>query len=425
MWKRPLQVISLLSLMVSSADALTLEETLQSAFQKNETVAQSRQQVVQVEEQISQAKGLVYPSLSLEGSHLIQPKPSDPVAAQFFPERQTTVNFALVQPLFRGGREFAAIRQRNNLLEAQKQAQTQNLIKVYVDVSSAYLDVLAAEQDLKNLNEQREIYADRVKKLQTRSRRGESSATEVLTAQSTAAALDAEAQLVQSRLTSARENLAVLSGVPVDAPLVDKQGETTDIKLRPLEDYLARIEESPEVKSVKEQLEASDEEVSIAKGGHWPTADLLGNYYLERPDGFTKDLKWDIQFKVSIPLFEGGLRSAQVREAVSKKSVADLELARLRRSKEAEMRSLYQNVRLRADQLSALKKSAELAEKNYKTVLRDSHYGLSRNIDVQMALTDYRSIRRTYDQTRFQARLDLIKLESSALYLPAVVTKEM
>lgn len=408
------------------APAATLDQALESAFRKNERIEQGRQQVTQVEEQISQAKALVYPSLTLEGTHLIQPELDDPVAAQFFPEHQTTVYLALSQPLFRGFREFAAIRQRNDLLEAQKQARVADLVKVYVDVAAAYLDVLATEQDLKNLNEQRDIYGDRVKKLQARSRRGESSSTEVLTAQSTAASLDAEVQLVQARLRGAREAFNVQTGLATDTQLEELfKADDSLPPMRPLEDYLARMEESPDIRSLKEQVNASTEEVSIAKGGHWPSADLTGNYYLHRPDGLTRDLKWDVQFKVSIPIFEGGLRQAQVREAASRQSTAELELNRLRRAKEADIRTLYENLRMRGDQLAALKKSAELAERNYKVVLRESQLGLSRNIDVQMALTDYRMVRRSYDQARYQARLDLIRLESAALYLPPVVANEL
>lgn len=435
------------------ASAVTVDEALTSAFRKNESIEQGRQQVRQVEEQISQAKGLVYPKLSLEGTHLIQPELDDPVAASFFPEEQTTVSVQLNQPLFRGGREFAAIRQRKNILEAQKQARVSSLLQVYVGVTASYLNVLSLEQDLKNLNEQRDIYATRVKQLQGRANRGESSSSEVLTAQSTSASLDAEVQLVQSQLVTARENFAVLTGLAADTVLNDKvadagalaESSSADVSkpaakntakaepanevpvftLKPLNEYLARIEENPEIKSIKEQVEASDEEVSIAKGGHWPTADLTGNYYLQRPDGITKDLKWDVQFKVSFPLFEGGLRNAQVREAASKKSVADLELARLRRAKEAEIRGLYENLRMRNDQLAALKKSAELSERNYKVVLRDSRFGLTRSVDVQMALTEYRTIRRAYDQARFQARLDLVKLDAATLNLPPVVMKEI
>ncbi|MBX2995264.1 MAG: TolC family protein [Bdellovibrionaceae bacterium] len=407
-----------------TVQAASLDQAVQSALQKNETVAQSREQLRRSEEQISQARSAIFPNLSLNASYLIQPKPSDPIAAEFFPEQQRTANFTLTQPLFRGFREFAALRQRKNLYSAQEQARLGQLIKLYQEIAASFLDVLALEQDLRNLEGQKTIYAQRVKDLQARTRRGESSTTEALTAQSTAAALDAETQMVQSRLRTARENMSFLTGLPVDEALTDTDDMAT-FTLRPLSEYLARIDERPDVKALKENARAADEEVSIARGGHWPSADVVGNYYLVRPEGFMEDLKWDVTFKFSLPLFEGGLRQSQVREAASKRGESELELARIRRQTEAEIKSLHESLRIRADQLKALKLASDLSEKNYQVLLRDSRRGLTRSIDVQLGLTEYRVARRTFDQARYQARLDRIKLETAAAILPSALTKEM
>ncbi|HEX4923113.1 MAG TPA: TolC family protein [Bdellovibrionales bacterium] len=413
----------LILLFTVNARAVTIDEAFKSALSKNESVGQSREQVVQAEERLDQARGAILPSLSLNATHLIQPKPSDPIAAQFFPETQTTVNVSATQPLFRGFREFAALRQRENMVGAEKQTRAGALVSLYERVAAAHVDVLALEQDLKNLEEQRTITGQRVKDLQARTRRGESSATEALTAQSTEAAVEAEIKMVEARLKSAREHFSYLTGLPVDARLTDVEPKRTQAKK--IDEYLARVDERPDVKAAKERVSAAEEEVSIARGGHWPSLDVVGNYYLKRPEGFLSDLKWDVQFRFTLPLFEGGTRVSQTQEASSRNREAELELSRLRRQAAADIRSLYESHHARVGQLEALKRSAELAEKNYQTLQRDFRRGLARSIDVQLGLTEYRVMRRTYDSARYQARLDVIRLESAAAILPNAIAKEL
>ncbi len=130
------------------------------------------------------------------------------------------------------------------------------------------------------------------------------------------------------------------------------------------------------------------------------------------------------QLKLKVPLFEGGTTQAKVREAAAKRMEADLILARLRRQAEQEVRSYYENFQSRLKQVEALKTSASLSEKNYITIQRDYRRGLTRNIDVQMALTDYRVAARTLDQARFAAQLDLIRLQIAAAELAAPEMKE-
>lgn len=402
--------------------AISLDQAVESALKKNESVDQSLYQLRQAEEIVRQTKGAILPSLTLNGTHLIQPKVSDPVAAQFFPETQTTANLTLTQPIFRGLREFAALRRQKNLLSAQEQTHLTQMTDLYQKVAESYMQVLSLEQDLRNLEAQSKIYQVRIRDLQGRARRGESSTTETLTAQSTAAALDAELQIQNAKLRSARENFALLTGLPKETPLdeIDELDSMTPPK--PLETYLARVDERPDVKNLKERSEAANEDVSIAKGAHWPTADFTGNYYLVRPDGYTKDMKWDVQFKVTLPLYEGGLRQSQVREANLKLGENNMALNQLRRQSEAEIRSLHEAVRIRSEQLKALKLASDLSEKNYQVLLRDSRRGLIRSIDVQLGLTEYRATRRAYDQARYEARLERVRLDIAAAFIPTILT---
>jgi outer membrane protein len=213
--------------------------------------------------------------------------------------------------------------------------------------------------------------------------------------------------------------------MPASSPLDDTamKGPQLQRPLLKVEEYLARVEERPDIQSAMKRKSASEEEVRFYKGSFWPTVDATGNYYLKRPVVFLEDIKWDAAVNVSIPIFDGGTRNAQVREAAAKQSTSDLELAKLRRQAREEIQSFYDSLRVRLAQVAALEKTVGLAEKNYQVLQREFRNGLVRSIDAQVALTEFRVARRTFDQARYSAQIDLIGLEASAFMVPLVSEK--
>ncbi|KYG60344.1 transporter [Bdellovibrio bacteriovorus] len=419
---------ALLSLIIpflttSPAFSATLQEAYQSALQKNETVGLQNAKVTQAKERVSQLRGGLYPQISAKATYFMQPEAKDPLAQEIFPDRQTTVALSANQVLFRGLREFAGIRQQKDLLESQEEARNQALLQLYQDVANSYLNILTLEQDLKNLEVQIKLYDERVSELSGRVRRGESNSTEVLTAQSSQAGLKAESQIVSGNLKMARELFAFITGLPANESLTDP-ALTKNKSINSLDYYLKRIEERYDVKSARELYNAAEEDVKIAKGAHWPSLDVAGNYYLKRPEGFSEDLKWDVQFTLTLPIFEGGTTQAKVREAASRKIEADLTLARLRRQADQEIRAYYENYQSRLNQVAALEKATSLSEKNYQVLQRDYRRGLSRNVDVQIALTDFRVASRALDQARFAAQSELVRLQIAAAEMIAPAVKE-
>lgn len=412
--------ILLFLLLNSASHALTLDEAFHSALEKNETARQAREHSVQAEERYKQARAAPLPTLTYDFAHTIQPLPNDPFARQFFPEKSTTSNLTLSQPLFRGFREFAGLRNRKALMYSERHKEIADLAKLYAEVTETYLGVLSLEQDVKNLNEQLAVYAQRSKDLSGRSGRGESRRDEALTARATEASTEANLRIVEAQLRSARQNLSYMTGQPPESPLAEPPVDDGK-RLMPLDHYLSRIEKRPDIQSAIEVENAEREMVRFNRGSHWPTADVQGRYYFTRPDGFTKDLDWDVEFRLKWPLFEGGLRLAETREAASKHREAQLELARLRRYAQSEVRSLYDNYKMRAQQVAALKRSSELAQQSAQSLQGQFRRGLTRNIDVQYALTEWAFAKRSYDQARFLAGVDRVKLENAAAIYPAPI----
>lgn len=395
---------------------LPLNEVYAAALSHSETLARQKERVTQARERTNQVRGGILPNLSLNASHLLQERPTNALAREFFPEKQTSASLTLSQPLFRGLREFAGLRQQKNLLAGQLATEDLTRAQLLEDVGTSFFTILSLEQDIRNLEAQAELYRKRIQDLRGRVRRGESNSTDLLTAQATESALLAELDLLKGQLRGTRQSFHYLTGLAQDTRLTDDTLEASirAAKTVKLEDLLGRIEHRPDVRAALEQVEAARENVKVQSGAHWPTIDAVGNYYLKRPDGPANEIDWDVQVRLTLPLYEGGTTQARTREAVSARTESELALAQLKRQAERDIRTFHESARSRAESLEALARAAELAGRNSQQLERDYRRGLARNIDVQAALTEARVSQRTLDQARFALRLDLLRLDIAA-----------
>lgn len=415
-----------LALVLHSPFCLAAEVTLDAAFRdaasRSEVLGKAEQQVIQATEKKNQFLGGVFPEIAGNFQYLHQDKPADPIAAVGFPVDQTSISIGLKQPLFRGFREWAALDGARKLRDSKIASRENERIKLFLDVAKTYLDVLAYEQDLRNVKAQLEIYERRVADLRARAKRGESQQTEVLTAEANQASLDADASLVESQLAEAREKFHFLTNLPADSPLVDPNALASGkAAVPPLESLIKKVEERPDVRSALAAHESADSEVAYAWRTHTPKLDAFANYYFERP-GFFRGINWDVGITATIPIFEGGATQSKVREAVAKRKEMELELERTRRQAVQEIKTAHQRLAKRADHLARLKLAAELAEKNVKLLERDNRRGLNRSIDVQLGLSDLNTTKRGYDKARFAAQLELYQLQAASHTLPETIS---
>jgi outer membrane protein len=408
--------ISLWQPFAFSADfgSKTLEQSYASALAKSETVLDSREQVTQAEEHQAQAKSGLLPTVSASASYLVQDSSginsSSSLGGSSFQSTQPVIKVTAVQPLFRGFREYAVLKQNENLIEAQREVKHQAELQLYDECALSFFTILSLGQDRRNLEAEMGLYNERIKELQVRMRIGRSRKTEVLTVDSSLATLKSQLEAVNGQILNARVNFAFLTGLPADTDLIDDYEVLGQIEA--LDVYLRQIEDRPDIKANRFRVLAASENVSVAKGVHWPSIDLLGNYYFVRTGALDK-VAWDAQIVLTIPIFSGGLNSSKVREASSQEYQSELALRKSRRAGEATMRSLYNSLQADWAQIKALQNSKDMAETNYKLQTKDYRYGLVTNLEVLLTLTGFHETQRAYDHARYTAKLDYLKLKNA------------
>jgi outer membrane protein len=400
---------------ISFAQApVNLDDCFRAALKQSRTLAGQHEVLAQAEEHYRQALAVMLPQVSANFTSFSQDTSSvvplaGPSQTTTLPN-QTTTKIVASLPLFRGFGLIAALQQTGRLSAAQKEAYRSAVYQLYSDTSSSFYLVLSLENDLKILQKEADLYADRITELEARVAIGRSRPTEVLTVQAAQAALAAQSEQVKSQISTARELLSFLTGFSAEIALSDT--DVAPAGAGSPETYTADLFNLPDVKFASLNVEAADRAVGISTGALLPSVDIAGDYYLGRPAGALQNSKWDSTLTVSQPLFAGGYNVSKLTEAHSllKQRQADyqnaINLAR------RNINSIYKQVSYDLLQAAKLKEAVDLAEKNYRAVSADYANGLIANLDVLQALASLQDISRSYNSSGYALKMDYNRLLS-------------
>lgn len=390
-------------------DGRSLEDCFKSALKRSEIVATQGELIQQAEEKIVQAKAAMLPTLNAVASYLRQTDTSSSAISSTSPASQNTIKVTLDQPLFRGFREFAALRQQKLSRESQKIAREQAELQLYKDVTQAFYAVIANEKDFLNLEEEITVNQKRLKELKEFERVGRSRVTDVLSTETNIATLEAQEEALWGQIEVSRQAFAFQTGLDPAVPLQDSVDVTPE-HVPALRELLEKLEHRPDVETAKQTLAAAEEGIPIAKGGHLPTVDLLGDYYFVRP-GTLSNVNWDIQLALSVPLFAGGAIDSQIRQASSIVKQSELALSQIRRQAEEEIRTVHGQVISDLDQIKKYDRAYQLAKQTYQQELKDYRLGTVTNIEVLQILTSTQETHRLLDRSKFTTKSDWIHLQ--------------
>src|SRR5690606_27109339 len=175
----------------------------------------------------------------------------------------------------------------------------------------------------------------------------------------------ARANVVVTRaaLADAYQALAEITGTPVD----DLKGLPADFQpqLPPAggaDQWVATaLANNPNIRSLGEQVNASEADIKTARAGHLPTVYLSGSYGDSRttgdrtfsssglPQAVTSPIDSEsrgpsVGITLSVPIFSGGAVQSQVRQAIAQRDVSADRLEQQRRAVVRNTHNAYQAV---------------------------------------------------------------------------------
>lgn len=372
---------------------------LMDLYQKallHESVEIEKSRLKQLDHEIDIARAELFPRIQARGSYLTQQNDSI-FQAPTVDRNRKSFQVELVQPLYRGGREFAARKAAEGEKLAQMASLEQSKIEIFSRVYRVFFTTKTLENERENTKELLELSQERVGFLQQRVNIGRSRESELISAKAQMISVRSQLMALDSQLLELAEELRALTGLEQGVQLV--LDDVNFHSLVEMESYLKQAFLSPWVQSERWRVEAQQQRVKLARAEYFPEVDVRANYYPYR-EGALEDVDWDVTLNVTIPLFRGGATRAAVQRAQEGQRQAQLRYRLKQREVEESVRATYQVLRQGKKQLSEFQQAVNLNRENYQLLQREYGLGLVSNLDVINALNQYIESRKNLGQLK-------------------------
>lgn len=395
-----LAATAFLAIAAPAASAETLEDALAMAYRSNPTIRAERARLKATEELKAQAWAGALPQISANASYnkdddtqTINASSFDPTATGTFDRKfdleTKAVQVQAEQPLFTGFRNLNAIRQakaRARAGGAQLAAVEQDILR---RVASAYFDVI---RDMKNyeanLNNV-EVLVRQKAEAELRFEVGEVTRTDVAQADARLARARASLAGSQAQLAVSRAFYTELVGQApgtLDAPAnLPEVPETLESAMALASSY------SPLVIGARAQEDAARKGVSIARGAFSPTVSATAQYqYAEEPSSFiNNDESFSYGVRATVPIFLGGIRFSQVREAKALHDSARESVAEAERGAARAVTAAFERLVAAHQTIQSAKVQVEANALALAGVRREAQLGARTTLDVLDAEQEY------------------------------------
>jgi outer membrane protein len=228
--------------------------------------------------------------------------------------------------------------------------------------AEAYFNAAFAAERLRLLQRQQQAVDKAAAEARDRFRIGDRPVIDVHEASARAAALQAERLAAETQLQLARNALADLTGLPADESALPLPGDLRVEDLGTLPEWLARAERrNPALRLAEAQWQTAKAQARASGAAFSPTVDVVAQLARERLSGdgdfgsaSNTSRHGAIGVQLAVPLYTGGLRSAQSAESRALVDKAAAELARARQQVAQHTRAAWLDLAVGRSQTAAL-----------------------------------------------------------------------
>jgi len=163
----------------------------------------------------------------------------------------------------------------------------------------------------------------------------------------------------------------------------------------------------------------ADQELERNRAGHYPTLDLTANYTDSRNQfsGVTARInskEGSVGVQLNLPIYQGGLVTSQVREAVANQEKARQDLENSQRDATLQTSQAYLNMKSGAAQVNALKQALISSQTSLDSTQLGLQVGVRTNIDVLNAQQQVYSTKKDLAAARYNFILAMLGLKAAA-----------
>lgn len=327
------------------------------------------------------------------------------------------LSLTAAQPVYRKQNQvlYAQAREQVKIADMQFRVAEQDLI---LRVAQAYFDVLQSQDNIAFIDALKAAIAEQLAAAKRNFEVGTATITDTHEAQARYDLAIAQEIAEQNSLNIRLRALEKLIGKP--AGMLDSLVDNKLLKLEPgtLDEWAARAAEGnlqADIQRIAKTI--ADQEVERHRAGHHPTLDAVADYTINNGQDFgypqVDTRVASIGVELNLPIYQGGLTSSRVREAVANREKARQDVEVATREAGLQARQAWLNVNSGVARVRALEQALVSTQAQLDSTKLGLEVGVRTSLDVLDADQQVLSARRDLAGARYAYLLSGLSLKAA------------
>jgi outer membrane protein len=331
-----------------------------------------------------------------------------------------SISLSVLQPLYRP-QNYAAYGQAKTQVMQSDAVFAQAAQDLILRVAQAYFDVLLAQDTIEFTQAQLTAIGRQLDQAKRNFEVGTATITDTHEAQSRYDITVSTEIAARNDLELKKRQLELLIGRP--SPSVAVLGKRFELRAPEpgnIDRWVAEAgENNLQVRVSRAGLEFASQEIERNRAGHRPTLDAFATYSDAGAGSGTQGGPGTdtttriVGVQLAIPLYQGGLITSRVREAVANEDKARQDLDTARRTAELTARQAFLGVNSGIAQVRALEAALVSSQSSLDSTKLGQEVGVRTQVDVLNAQQQLSQTRRDLAQAKYNYILTLLRLKSA------------
>ncbi len=381
-------------MLASAAQAETLQGALSKAYENNPTLTAARAGQRANDENVPIQKAGGLPSVGAGVDY--QENLVLPGNSFFSPKRFVSVGGQVTVPIYQGGAVRNAVKAAKYRVEAGQADLRATEASIFAQTVGAYMDVIR-DQAIVQLNQKNvSVLRTNLQATSDRFEIGDLTRTDVAQSEARLALAEGDLRTAEANLIASRESYARLVGeAPVD---LQPPPPLPNLPATPDEAVAIALNNNPDIEAANQIVNASRADIGVARAGRMPklsatTGAGYNNNLNSIPAGNTTSENAtnsaQAGLSLTIPIFQGGRPSAQVRQAQSRSSQAIEQYIEVERGVIAQTRGAYAAWQANEQIIAATQQAVSANALSLEGVRAENSVGTRSILDILNAEQEY------------------------------------
>lgn len=356
-----------------------------------------------------QSFGRLLPQISVVGNYSLNRFHSDRAGSVDYPGTRASVNLA--QPLF-DLQAWLLMKSQQELTSQSEEDLLAAHQKLVADLIERYMDALEAADKSQIIADELGSTEKQLERVKAMHARQMAMITDLYELEARTETLRANLIDSDNNARIALEKLRELTGdavTGIQPARLDARQPPPEGKVETWLEQTGRI--NPELNALKHAVEAAKQSISAYRAGHLPRVELqVGGVYSDTSYNNQQSPPFDVgtaAVQATLPLYEGGITGARIREAEARKKLSEAQYEQKLRELEKLTRAAYLDMTTSPTLTQAADRQLAASEKSRDAMKKGYELGVVTIVDVLNAekqLSDARKAQRLARYRYFKAR---------------------